>query len=415
MGPRYVPTVIVLALLAFAVAAAGMAFVQDEPRLWSAAIALVVLGGITPLIYAVNIRIMPVFSRRSWQHPAWLQAGVAVGIGGAWLVFFGRATAHDTLELLGHLAALYGGCSFIGGIVLLFRSPVTTNIAPPLPFPEQAAIDRVGILFTRLAGVWLLLGLSTGVALTQWTPERGRWDLVWAHMLLLGWFVMMASGVAYHVLSRWTGARWRSVRRVRLHLLLAALGAPAMVGALALDLERVFAVAGTLQATAVALFIWNVAPLALRLPGVSRYAVIGAVVFLALGVSLGASAAIDPVNHTRLRFSHAEINLLGWAGLLVCGMGYYLFPRFAGQPLRWPRIAPVQVALHVAGVLLSAGGWWWYLAVDDAAQPLITAGALLVAASFATFTGIMALTFRHTGRTVAQTITFQRRQPSRPG
>jgi cbb3-type cytochrome oxidase subunit 1 len=247
-----------------------------------------------------------------------------------------------------------------------------------------------------------------------WTPEVGRWELVWAHALLVGWFLMMASGVAYHVLSRWTGARWRSVRRVRLHLFIAAGAAPAMVLALALDLERLFAVAGTLQAAAVALFIWNVAPLALRLPRVSRYAVIAAVTFLALGVSLGASAALDPTNHTRLRFSHAEINLLGWAGLLVCGMGYYLFPRFAGQPLRWPRIAPVQLALHAAGVVLSAGAWWWYLAVDERAQPLISLGALCVAASLAAFAGIIALTFQHTGRVVTQTVTLHPRRSTPP-
>jgi cbb3-type cytochrome oxidase subunit 1 len=135
--------------------------------------------------------------------------------------------------------------------------------------------------------------------------------------------------------------------------------------------------------------------------------VLAAITFLALGVSLGASVALDPVNHTRLRFTHAEVNLLGWSGLLICGMGYYLFPRFAGQPLRWPRLAPLQLALHTLGVTVSAGAWWWYLAVDRGAQPLITLGALLVAASFAAFAVIMAYTFQHSGRVVTQTVTLQ--------
>jgi cbb3-type cytochrome oxidase subunit 1 len=223
---------------------------------------------------------------------------------------------------------------------------------------------------------------------------------------------MMAFGVLYHVLSRWTGERWRSVGRVRLHFVVTALSVPLMVAALAADIDRLFAVAGTSQALAVMLFVWNALPLARRLPRPSRTALLAACGFVLLGVSLGASAAIDPVSHARLRFSHAEINLLGWAGLLVIGMGYYLFPRFAGRPLRWPRFAPLHVAMHAAGVGLSASAWWWQLAVDDRAQPLITLGALLVAASFFAFAALTALVFRHAGSGVVHEVRVQPRRPA---
>ena len=52
--------------------------------------------------------------------------------------------------------------------------------------------------------------------------------------------------------------------------------------------------------------------------------------------------------------AHAEINLFGWTGLLICGVGYYLVPRFAGHPLRWPRLANLQLALLGAGIVIGA-------------------------------------------------------------
>lgn len=411
MGRRFVPAIIISAILALAVAAASMAFTLDEPRLWSASVALIVLGGITPMIYAVNMRIVPVFSRRVWQRPYLLMTGVLAGAAGGWLVYLGRVTSSQRLEVIGHLTALTGGIVFVGSIVLLFRSPTTTNISPPLPHPEQALVDRVATHFMRMASGYLLLGLLVGVVIPMWTPDRGRWDLVWAHVMLLGWFLSMASGVAYHVLSRWTGERWRSTLRIWAHFLMVLVALPAMLLALAADLDSLFAVAGMLQATAFLLFIWNIAPLALRLPALSRDGVLIAAGFLAIGVLLGASVAADPGNHVRLRFSHAQINMLGWGGLLVSSMGYYLFPRFAGQPLRWPRLARAQIYLHATGVLVSAVAWWWYLALDMRASTIMTVGGLLVACSFFIFSGIIAATFSGSTRSVTSEVRLLPRRP----
>lgn len=414
MGRRYIPAVIVLAAVAFAVAAGTLAFVPDEPRLWSAAVALIVLGGITPMIYAVNVRIVPVFSRRQWTSPPWIYTAISAGVAGAWLVFLGRALPSDLLETSGHGLALIGGGLFVASLIRLFRSAPITSFVPPLPFPEQAAIDRIGINFTRMAGVYLLLGLTVGFVTQFWTPERGRWELVWAHTLLLGWVLQMVSGVCYHVLSRWTGERWRSPRRIRAHLLAVTFGLPAMAAALALDLELLFAVAGPLQAAALTLFVWNIWPLVARLPSLSRFGMTLAGAFLVLGVSIGASAAMDPANHVRMRFSHATINLLGFAGLLICAVGYYLFPRLAGQPLRWPRLARIQLVAHATGVAVVATSWWWYLAVDDGARALISIGALLVAGGFVAFAGIVAATFRPSERYVVSSVSLQPRRSSQP-
>ena len=146
----------------------------------------------------------------------------------------------------------------------------------------------------------------------------------------------------------------------------------------------------------------------------SRLGMFLAAAYLVLGVSIGASAAIDPANLVRMRFSHATINLLGFAGLLICAVGYYLFPRLAGHVLRWPRLAKIQLATHAAGVALVAASWWWYLARDDGARTLVSIGALLVAASFATFAGIIGGTFLSSSRAVVSSINLQPRRSSQP-
>ncbi|MCA9876773.1 MAG: hypothetical protein KC442_03295, partial [Thermomicrobiales bacterium] len=84
MGPLLTPAAMLSALMAFAVAALAAGLASYRPELWSGAVQLAILGGITPMIYAVNLRIVPVFSRRMWVNPALLRAQVALGVGGAW-------------------------------------------------------------------------------------------------------------------------------------------------------------------------------------------------------------------------------------------------------------------------------------------------------------------------------------------
>jgi hypothetical protein len=391
MGRYLVPATMALSMLAFAVAALATGMTPYQPGWWRGAVALAILGGITPMIYAVNIRILPVFARRNWPSLPWLRAQMGAAIAGAWLIFAGVVTRQDAIVAAGNALALAGDLLFIANLGRLFRQPVKLP-APPLPYPEQAQADRVGVLFMRLSALYLVLGLGIGVALTLWQPSMGRWDLVWAHTLLVGFFLSMVSGVCYHVLTRWTTARWKAIWPLRLHVWLVAIGLPLMLLALATGESLLFAIAGPLQAAAVGLFLLNIAPLVPALPGLTRPAFIGAMLMLLTGITLGALFAIDPALGARLRLTHAEINLFGWTGLLICGVGYYLAPRFAGRPLRWPRLAPVQLWMLAAGIVLGVAALVWRVYAGGPAA-LVLASQLLVAASYLLFGILVAGTF----------------------
>jgi hypothetical protein len=115
-----------------------------------------------------------------------------------------------------------------------------------------------------------------------------------------------------------------------------------------------------------------------------------AFVWLALGIGLGATFAIDRSIGARLRPLHAELLLWGWTTLLIYGMGYHMLPRFAGRPLRWPRIADSQSWLAIGGVALASAGWLLnYGALPMSRSLLISGGAaqLLAALIFAALIG----------------------------
>jgi hypothetical protein len=107
-----------------------------------------------------------------------------------------------------------------------------------------------------------------------------------------------------------------------------------------------------------------------------------AFVFLVLGIALGVCFGLSRGLGAVLRPLHAELNLWGFVTLLVYGMAYHMFPRFAGRPLARPRLAEAQSWLAIAGVILAALGWLAVTMTLPFALPLlVVAGALeLVAA-----------------------------------
>jgi hypothetical protein len=303
------------------------------------------------------------------------------------------------------LAERGGGFVFMTTLARLFRPAPAPRPAPPLPYPEHAAVDAIATRFMRLAGIWLLVGLVVGVFTAGWRPGVGRWDLVWAHAMLVGFMLSMVAGVCYHVLARWTGRRWRGVAPIRLHYALVAVGLPVMILALATDEVALFAIAGPIQAAAIGIFLITIAPLTTGLPALSRAAVLTAMGLLVVGVSLGASFAIEPILGVWLRVVHAEINLFGWTGLLISGVGYYFLPRLAGQPLRWPWLAPYQIAAIVAGVGLSVTAIGWRAHANGPDALMLVAGGL-IAAGFLLFGLQVAGIFHHTSVGTVATLPY---------
>lgn len=391
VAPRLVPGSMIAAAIALAVAAMTAGLIDTHPAWWQAVVPLAVLGGIAPMIFAVNIRVVPVFSRRQWRSMRMVRAQVVTMLAGAWLVYAGRLGESDSAITVGSILALASGLLFMANIATLFRQPVNRP-APPSDASRQKQVGRLAIVFTRMSSLYLLFGLSVGVALRFWTPERGRWDLVWAHAMLVGFMLSMACGICYHVLSRWTGRDWGAIWPIRLHLIGTLVGLPLMLVALALDIDWLFMVAGPLQALAVALFLAMIVPMLLHLPGVTRTAMLAAGLFLLTGIVLGGWFAIDPAIGARLRLTHAGINLFGFTGLLISGVGYYLAPRFAGRPLRWPRLAWVQVALLAGGVITGAIAFAFrgYGHPNDA---ILTVAHAMIAAAFAVFALMIAGVF----------------------
>jgi len=380
-----------LASMSIAAFAAGLT--GRDGRWWEAAVHLAVLGGLLPLIYAVNHRIVPVFSRRRWQRESMWPAIAFLSLASGGFSAAGIRLSEDWLSRAGGILALGGGALFLAQLALLFRQPVS-GPPPPLPFERQRSVDRIATMFSRLSGIYLVIGLVVGVVLAFHTPESGRWNLVWAHLILLGGVVSMATSVTYHVLPRWTDGRWKTPGLAPVHLALSVLATPAMVIALATDETWLFRIGGPVQA--VALLIWgiNCLPLLIRLPSPTRIAWFLAFGFLAIGVSLGAAFAMKDKFGPIYRQVHAEFNLFGWAGFLVLGAAYYLVPRFAGSVIPWPRLAAVQ--FPVLAVSIFAGGIVRRLQNDGRGdfQTWIEMTHMLIAVVLATFVVQVALTFR---------------------
>jgi hypothetical protein len=99
--------------------------------------------------------------------------------------------------------------------------------------------------------------------------------------------------------------------------------------------------------------------------------------YLALGIGLGAWFALDRAQGAWLRPLHAELNLWGWATLLIYGMAYHMLPRFTGRPLRRPRLATAQSWLAISGVALVVLGWVGVVGALPGAQSLLVSGAIV--------------------------------------
>jgi cbb3-type cytochrome oxidase subunit 1 len=108
-------------------------------------------------------------------------------------------------------------------------------------------------------------------------------------------------------------------------------------------------------------------------------------VWLVAGVTLGVAMAASPALIV-YRATHIHFLLLGLVTGMIFGVGYHVFPRFAGSGLRDPRLMMVHWWLGNVGVgamgaafALRASGVAWSPALLSAGGSAAAAGAYLFA------------------------------------
>jgi hypothetical protein len=111
--------------------------------------------------------------------------------------------------------------------------------------------------------------------------------------------------------------------------------------------------------------------------------------YLAIGISLGTTFALDRAIGASLRQLHAELNLWGWVTLLIYGMAYHMLPRFMGRPLRWSQVTEAQSWLAIGGVGLAACGWLCMTLALPPGRLLLAAGGILQLIAAMAFGGII--------------------------
>jgi hypothetical protein len=142
----------------------------------------------------------------------------------------------------------------------------------------------------------------------------------------------------------------------------------------------------------IVLWIANCIPFVRKLPRPTGIGFGAALVALTCGIALGMSFAVTPANGALLRPVHAELNLFGWAALLICGMTYYFAPRFAGSPVRWPRLVPVQLALTIGSLAAGIALLWLRIEGYDT-RSAVELTHLASAIGLALLSAIVAATF----------------------
>jgi len=67
------------------------------------------------------------------------------------------------------------------------------------------------------------------------------------------------------------------------------------------------------------------------------------------GISSG-NIHVGPSVLMHLKFVHSHLNMLGWVSMMIFGVGYHILPRFAGKPLKSPKMGELQFWLANIGL-----------------------------------------------------------------
>ncbi len=100
--------------------------------------------------------------------------------------------------------------------------------------------------------------------------------------------------------------------------------------------------------------------------------------WLSAGVTLGAAMAMAP-SLTTYRTAHLHMLLLGFVSMMIAGVAYHVFPRFAATPLHSSAMARVHFVAANAGLLLMIAGFVVRVHLHDPGVVMLAAGGVLSA------------------------------------
>lgn len=277
----------------------------------------------------------------------------------------------------------------------------------------------LGFIISSLA--YLILTAFMGTI--YMTAGGGNYGLAVAtvHAFVLGFVTMLIFGVNYHIIPMFSGREFYSRKLAYLHLAMANLGILGLVFPLPfssypIDINPVIKISSLLFALSIFIFIYNMLKTFTSLPGkepfpnpfgdgdkaADKMATLFtgvSIIYLVIGCPLGVLFLLRPDLIPYLRPVHAHINLIGFVSIMIFGVSYHMFPRFAAKPLYSVRMGSIQfwlVNIGLAGMILS----WWLLETGGAVQRanLLTFAAIeAVAAVLYIYNCWKTLT--HTGKT----------------
>ena len=81
-----------------------------------------------------------------------------------------------------------------------------------------------------------------------------------------------------------------------------------------------------------------------------RNFIIVSILYLGVSSLLGIAMLWDQ-SLMSLKFVHSHLNMLGWVSMMIYGVGYHILPKFAGRPLKYPRLVELQFWVANIGLI----------------------------------------------------------------
>lgn len=343
-------------------------------------------GFLSLLIYGMSYLLVPVFARRRLTLPRLARAHLWLAHAAVWGLVAGRACQWWPASAAGGVAQIASTLAFAIVIVHtirrgepLDRSRLPAALAPIASTPASAELDRVATRFTRLAVIYLVAGSLGGAALAGASGPSPAESAAIIWFTVVGFIIMMLSGVAYHLIPRLSGRAAGGAAAARWHYWGLAASAPILGVAYATGARVAAGVGHALEAATLLVFAGNLWP-ALRgeqMPAASRRFIQFALVAGVMGATLAALSGLG-IGRPLPRPPLLHLHLLGLATMTAFGVSYALmsWDDEGLRRARWPAVHVWVHALALGGMVVGFVGARGALAVFGPLQFVGIAGFL---------------------------------------